>query len=37
VEDNKQANRAAKQAVLKSAFINNEISLAHVTRAGIKI
>ena len=33
VEGNEQADRAAKQAVLKSAPADDGISLAHVTRA----
>jgi ribonuclease HI len=34
VEGNEQADWTAKQVVLKSAPADDEISLAHVTRAG---
>jgi hypothetical protein len=33
MEGNKQANQTTKQAVLKLAFADDEISLAHVIRA----
>jgi hypothetical protein len=37
IEDIEQADQTVKQAALKSAFADNKISLAHVTRISTEV